>query len=116
MRLQSHDELGLQYAALQPDFASMWTVDGQAVGLHFRSGAQQEEFKQALDAASAASSAALSDGVLWCLNHVSNRRDATVRRGAQVKALAVCSRFQFIHIWKPVLLMAVDRLYSLSTG
>ena len=95
MRLQSHDELGLQYAALQPDFASMWTVDGQAVGLHFRSGAQQEEFKEALDAASTASSAA-SSNVLWCLNHVSSRRDNTVRRGAQVKALAVCSRFQFV--------------------
>ena len=34
----------------------------------------------------------------------------------QVKALAICSRFQFIHVWKPLLLLAVDRLYSLSTG
>ena len=25
--------------------------------------------------------------MLWCLNHVANRRDKTVRRGAQVKAL-----------------------------
>ena len=41
--------------------------------------------------------------MLWCLNHVSNRRDATVRRGAQVKALAICSRYRFIHVWKPML-------------
>ena len=114
MRLQSHDELGLQYAALQPDFASMWTVDGEAVGLHFKSGAQQEEFKRALDAAVASQRA--SPGVLWCLSHVSSRRDSTVRRGAQVKALAVCSRFQFVHVWKPLLLLAVDRLYATSTG
>jgi len=115
MRLHSHDELGLQYAALQDDFASMWTADGEAVGLHFSSGEKQEEFKRALDAAAAASQHA-SRGVLWCLSHVSSRRDNTVRRGAQVKALAVCSRFQFIHIWKPLLLLAVDRLFSTSIG
>ena len=113
MRLQSHDELGLQYAPLQPDFASMWTMDGEAVGLHFSSATQQEAFKLALDSAVREPA---SSGVLWCLSHVNSRRDETVRRGAQVKALAVCSRFQFISAWKPLLLLAIDRLYSTSTG
>ena len=36
--------------------------------------------------------------------------------GAQVKALAVCSQLKSVHVWKPVLLLAVDRMYSLSTG
>ena len=112
--LQHHEEL--QYVALQPDFASMYSFDGEALGLHFRSGEHQEEFKQALDAAAAAAARPAATSMLWCLNHVSNRRDKTVRRGAQVKALAVCSRFQFVHVWKPLLLLAVDRLYSLSTG
>jgi len=114
IRMQHHDEL--QYSALQADFASMYSFDGEALGLHFRSGEQQEEFKAALDAAAAALTKPPGASMLWCLNHVSNRRDKTVRRGAQVKALAVCSRFQFIHVWKPLLLLAVDRLYSLSTG
>jgi len=113
-RLQHHEEL--QYVALQPDFASMYSFDGEALGLHFRSGEQQKEFKAALDAAVTAASQPAEASVLWCLSHVSNRRDKTVRRGAQVKALAICSRFQFIHVWKPLLLLAVDRLYSLSTG
>ena len=112
MRLTHHEEL--QYTPLKPDFACMYSVEGEAVGLHFRSAEDQAEFGAAVEAAAAAAASAQTP--LWCLNHVSNRRDATVRRGAQVKALAVCSRFQFIHIWKPVLLMAVDRLYSLSTG
>ena len=102
LRITHHDEL--QYSALQDDFVSLYTYDGEAVGLHFRSAAQQAEFKAALDAA-AARAAAPPTPMLWCLNHVSNRRDKTVRRGAQVKALAICSRFQFIHVWKPLLLL-----------
>jgi len=77
----------LQYVALQPDFASMYSFDGEALGLHFRSGEQQKEFKAALDAAVTAASQPAEASVLWCLSHVSNRRDKTVRRGAQVKAL-----------------------------
>ena len=33
-----------------------------------------------------------------------------------MKALAVCSRFRFVHVWKPLLLLAVDRLFSTSSG
>jgi len=54
--------------------------------------------------------------MLFCLSHVSNRKDATVRRGAQVKALAVCSSYRFLHVWKPLLLLAVDRLFASTTG
>lgn len=112
MRLAHHDEL--QYTVLQPDFASLYSLDGDAIGLHFRSPQDQENFQTCIEAAAQTNTPPAP--MLWCLNHVSNRRDATVRRGAQVKALAVCSRFRFVHIWKPVLLLAVDRMYSLSTG
>ena len=112
IRLRHHDEL--QYSALQPDFASIYSIEGDAYGLHFRAAAQQEAFAAAVEKAAAA--AAPPPPMLWCLNHVSNRRDATVRRGAQVKALAICSRFRWVHVWKPVLLLAVDRMYALSTG
>ena len=105
----------LQYSRLQPDFASMYDAEGAAVGLHFRTAAHQDEFKAALDVAAEAAAAA-SSSMLWCLSHVSNRRDDSVRRGAQVKALAVCSRYRFVHVWKPLLLLAVDRLFSTSTG
>jgi hypothetical protein len=111
LRVQHHGEL--QYSALQPDFASMYTLDGDAVGFHFRTAEQQRDFQAALTRAAAAVS---NSPMLWCLNHVSNRRDASVRRGAQVKALAICSRYRFIHVWEPVLLLAVDRMFSLSTG
>ena len=111
-RVQHHEEL--QYASLQPDFVSIYTIEGDAIGLHFRTPEQQEEFHAALEKAAAAVTP--PPPMLWCLNHVSNRRDATVRRGAQVKALAICSRHRFIHVWKPMLLLGIDRMYSLSTG
>ena len=98
LRMEQHEEL--QYVVLQPDFASMYSLEGEALGLHFRSAEHQEEFKAALDAAITAASRPAAASMLWCLNHVSNRRDKTVRRGAQVKAMAVCSRFQFVHVWK----------------
>jgi len=112
LRFVHHEEL--QYAALQPDFASMYSLEGAALGIHFLAAEDQEEFRVAIETLAAASAA--PQPLLWCLNHVSSRRDATVRRGAQVKALAVCSRFQFIHVWKPVLVLAVDRMFMLSTG
>ena len=112
LRFVHHEEL--QYAALQPDFASMYSLEGAAIGIHFLAAEDQEEFRVAIETLAAASAA--PQPLLWCLNHVSSRRDATVRRGAQVKALAVCSRFQFIQVWKPVLVLAVDRMFSLSTG
>ena len=73
--LLHHEEL--QYSALQADFASMYSVDGDALGIHFRAAAQQAAFSAVLDKAAAAVAPAVP--MLWCLNHVSNRRDATVR-------------------------------------
>ena len=117
-RVGLHDDL--QYSTLQPDFASLYDVDGDAIGLHFKTSEQQEDFRKALDEASARASAAEGGAaqprMLWCLSHVSSRRDKAVRRGALVKALAVASRHRFVHVWKPLLLLAMDRIYSLCVA
>ena len=117
-RVGLHDDL--QYSTLQPDFASLYDVDGDAIGLHFKTSEQQADFRKALDEASARASAAEGGAaqprMLWCLSHVSSRRDKAVRRGALVKALAVASRHRFVHVWKPLLLLAMDRIYSLCVA
>ncbi|TCD66558.1 hypothetical protein EIP91_001226 [Steccherinum ochraceum] len=46
--------------------------------------------------------------LLYVLNLVRTKLDKTVRRGAIVKAMAICTRHSFIEIFKPVLLMALD--------
>ncbi|KAI0346507.1 spindle pole body interacting protein [Trametopsis cervina] len=46
--------------------------------------------------------------LIYVLNLVRTKLDKTVRRGAIVKAMAICTRHSFIEIFKPVLLMALD--------
>ncbi|KAI0044953.1 spindle pole body interacting protein [Auriscalpium vulgare] len=51
-------------------------------------------------------------GLLYVLNLVRTKHDKTVRRGAVVKAMAICTRHPFIQIFKPVLLLALDDYFS----
>eukprot|EP01107_Rhizomastix_libera_P015663 TRINITY_DN601_c0_g1_i1.p1 TRINITY_DN601_c0_g1~~TRINITY_DN601_c0_g1_i1.p1 ORF type:complete len:745 (+),score=211.90 TRINITY_DN601_c0_g1_i1:128-2236(+) len=46
---------------------------------------------------------------LYCINRIYNKKDETVTRGAVVKALAVCSRHNFVHIWQPFIVLALER-------
>ncbi|EJC99276.1 spindle pole body interacting protein [Fomitiporia mediterranea MF3/22] len=50
--------------------------------------------------------------LLYVLNLVRTKLDATARRGAEVKAMAICTRHPFIQIFKPVLLMALHDYFS----
>ncbi|KAG8983591.1 hypothetical protein FRB90_005891, partial [Tulasnella sp. 427] len=50
--------------------------------------------------------------VLHVLNLVRTKHGKTVRRGAIVKALAMCSQHQYIQVFKPILLMALENDYS----
>ncbi|KAJ6594580.1 stabilization of polarity axis-domain-containing protein [Mycena capillaripes] len=50
--------------------------------------------------------------LLCVLNLVRTKHDPTLNRGAQVLALAICTRHPFIQIFKPVLLMALDDYFS----
>ena len=49
---------------------------------------------------------------LYCLNLVYNQKDSTVRRGAVVKAMAVCLRQNYIHIFKPAIVLALHKFYQ----
>lgn len=55
-------------------------------------------------------------GFLHCLNLVRTKLDASVRRGAVVKAIAVCSRFPFVHIFKPMLSRALHEYFLAASA
>ncbi|GAA5885668.1 hypothetical protein JCM6882_007519 [Rhodosporidiobolus microsporus] len=50
--------------------------------------------------------------LLYVMSLVRTKKDATVRRGALVKALAVATRHPYIQIFKPILLLALDSYFS----
>ncbi|KAG5182589.1 docking domain of Afi1 for Arf3 in vesicle trafficking-domain-containing protein [Tribonema minus] len=61
---------------------------------------------------SAAAAAAEPEPFLYCINLVRKKDDPTVRRGAVVKAMAVCSRHHFIEMFRPLLIIALDAYYQ----
>ncbi|VDC00132.1 unnamed protein product [Peniophora sp. CBMAI 1063] len=66
----------------------------------------------ALDNANNGDPEAGKQDILYVLNLVRTKHDKTVRRGAVVKAMAICTRHPFIQIFKPVLLLALDDYYT----
>ncbi|KAI6373658.1 hypothetical protein MCOR25_003430 [Pyricularia grisea] len=58
-----------------------------------------------------------ADGVegpplIYVLNLVNTKLDKTVKRGSIVKAMAICTRHPFLHIYKPLLLLALDEYFK----
>jgi len=68
-------------------------------------------------AAAAVAPAAASDPpakkpFLYVLNLVRTKHIPGVKRGARSKALAICTQHQFLHIYKPLLLLALDKYFD----
>ncbi|KAI8913699.1 docking domain of Afi1 for Arf3 in vesicle trafficking-domain-containing protein [Gorgonomyces haynaldii] len=53
--------------------------------------------------------------LLYVFNLVAVKHIEGVKRGARVKSLAICSRHTWIHVFKPLLLMALDDFFSSPT-
>ncbi|CAM9773411.1 unnamed protein product [Scytosiphon promiscuus] len=49
---------------------------------------------------------------LHCLNLVRKQDDPTARRGAVVKAMCVCSRYNYIEIFRPMLMIALEQYFQ----
>ena len=50
--------------------------------------------------------------LLYVLNLVRTKHDKEVRRGALVKAMAICTPHQYIQIYKPLLLLALEEYFQ----
>ncbi|KAF9196731.1 hypothetical protein BGZ50_007895 [Haplosporangium sp. Z 11] len=50
--------------------------------------------------------------LLYVLNLVRTNHDASIRRGAAVKAMAICTTRQYLHVYKPVLLLALENYFK----
>ena len=50
--------------------------------------------------------------LVYVLNLVNTKQDNSVKRGAIVKAMAICTRHPFLHIYKPLLLLALQQYFA----
>ena len=53
--------------------------------------------------------------LIYVLNLVNTKTDPAAKRGATVKSIAVCTRHPFVHIYKPILLLALEDYFRNST-
>ncbi|ETV88884.1 hypothetical protein, variant [Aphanomyces astaci] len=54
--------------------------------------------------------------VKYCLSVVKTMHDANVRRGARIKAVAICSNYHFCFAFKDILNVAIDKLFALGSN
>ena len=52
---------------------------------------------------------------LYCLNLVRNKPDSTVARGSVLKSMAICTRHHFIDVFRPYILLFLDKYYKFPT-
>ncbi|KAI9724889.1 MAG: hypothetical protein M1812_000165 [Candelaria pacifica] len=50
--------------------------------------------------------------LIYVLNLVNTKSDPTRKRGAIVRAMAICTRHSFLHIYKPLLLLALEEYFK----
>ncbi|EPE03473.1 spindle pole body interacting protein [Ophiostoma piceae UAMH 11346] len=50
--------------------------------------------------------------LIYVLNLVNTKQDKTKKRGAVVKSMAICTRHPFLHIYKPLLLLALEEYFK----
>lgn len=129
----SKDEV--EYSQLEPLFSGVQFVDkGTAYGFRFSTSADEETFQnhinQLVSGGGSPDINSLPQPVideevpavpppekkpkpfLYCLNFLNNLKDDTVRRGSVVRTLAVCTRHNYIHIYKPFMMLALQRYYA----
>ncbi|KAL8414924.1 hypothetical protein RB594_005942 [Gaeumannomyces avenae] len=74
-------------------------------------GADQNDWD---DDASTDSEADCDEGppLIYVLNLVYTKLDSSAKRGSIVKAMAICTRHPFLHIYKPLLLLALEEYFK----
>lgn len=50
--------------------------------------------------------------LMYVLNLVNTKQDSSAPRGAFVKAMAICTRHSFLHIYKPLLVLALEDYFK----
>mmetsp|Transcript_24426 Transcript_24426/g.34241 ORF Transcript_24426/g.34241 Transcript_24426/m.34241 type:complete len:672 (+) Transcript_24426:134-2149(+) len=130
--INKHTELS--YTQLEPQFVCVLTEQGTAIGFRFSTAdtetifiehleylvkkvqdeekAKEEKKKEEEQEAVVVPVTPRKKPFLYCLNLVHNQKDSSVRRGAVVKAMAVCTTHQYIQVYKPLIILALQKFFA----
>eukprot|EP00741_Cyanophora_paradoxa_P025186 tig00000350_g24311.t1 len=110
---------------LRPRLRARCAATGLAAGEGARAGSEPGRAASAAPSESSTTSAATkareakpyagdpaAGPLLYCMSVVKTKKDPTVRRGAIVKAVALCSSRQFVHMFRPLLVMALNQYFE----
>ena len=111
-----------------PDQTHMRTQDWTIFFLHKNSGEDQEQEEAKKQRQKAKESAKDGDSdhededsdeddlegpsLMYVLNLVYTKHDPNEKRGAKTQAMAICTRHSFLHIYKPLLLLALHNYFE----
>ncbi|ODN98332.1 hypothetical protein L198_03576 [Cryptococcus wingfieldii CBS 7118] len=77
-----------------------------------RSGTSDSDHRSTMMTTGRATRGVAGGGLLYVLNCVRMKEDKSMRRGAMVKALAICTPNPYIGIYKPLLLLALEEYFN----
>ncbi|KAK5745282.1 hypothetical protein LTR17_001443 [Elasticomyces elasticus] len=96
-------------------------VEGEEDGKEVEAGAEEdseiadgedEDDESSSDDSSSDSTSSSDPPLVYVLNLVNTKTDPSHKRGAVVKAMAICTRHSFLHIYKPLLLLALEKYFE----
>jgi hypothetical protein len=85
---------------------------GKMLGENFEESEEAEEAVKAQAAIDKAEEEGKTGPFLYCINLVRKKDDPTVKRGAVVKAMCICSQYNFLEAFRPLLIIALDNYYE----
>ncbi|PVI06514.1 spindle pole body interacting protein [Periconia macrospinosa] len=89
--------------------------EGEQDGDDSAAGAEEDDTEGDLDSESEDEMGPDGPPLVYVLNLVNTVLDDTQRRGAVVKSMAICTRHSFLHIYKPLLLLALQEYFKAPT-
>ncbi|KAK4951198.1 hypothetical protein LTR10_010170 [Elasticomyces elasticus] len=73
---------------------------------------EDEDDESSNDDSDSDSTSSSDPPLVYVLNLVNTKTDPSHKRGAVVKAMAICTRHSFLHIYKPLLLLALEKYFE----
>eukprot|EP01117_Protostelium_nocturnum_P005316 TRINITY_DN1935_c0_g1_i3.p1 TRINITY_DN1935_c0_g1~~TRINITY_DN1935_c0_g1_i3.p1 ORF type:complete len:590 (+),score=185.84 TRINITY_DN1935_c0_g1_i3:58-1827(+) len=109
---------------LEPSFLVVLTEDETAIGFRISSNDEEIIFKNQCKQLLGEEEKTLEridsrtgpQEFLYCLNHVINHKDSSFKRGAQVKSMAICTQHPFIDVFKPSIVLALQKFFAQPTA